>query len=279
LGLGRDPATRLGEQIAAGFVLLLIVSPLIRRAARGVPGSVLAFFMCSTLAAAWMSLGPMMRANGLSIGPGLYEVFYRWIPGFDGLRVVSLNFMLVALFLAVLAGLGAAALIERRRSAGEFAAMVGVVAILAECWSVPTQANIRGPAPGYALPSADVARVPQVYEFVRELPTGSVVAEFPFGPQAYEIRYVFYSGFHRKPIVNGYSGFSPSTYARLVRPLSHIPSGVAAWDALLSSGATHAIVHQAAFLDRDGVDVADWLRRFGAREVAVTDFDHVFQLR
>jgi hypothetical protein len=279
LGLDRDPATRLAWQIAGVFAMLIIVSPLARRAVRGVRGSVLAFFFCSTLAAAWMSLGPIMRANGHVIGPGLYALFYRWIPGFDGLRVVSLHFMLVALFLAVLAGLGAAAVMERRPGLGRFAAIVGVVAILAECWSVPTQVNVRGTAPGYALPPAEVAQVPQVYSFVRDLPAGSVIVEFPFDAQAYEIRYVFYSGFHRKPIVNGYSGFAPASYARLVGPLSHIPSGAAAWDALLSSGATHAIVHQTAFLDRDGVDVSDWLRRFGAREVAVVEYDHVFQLR
>jgi hypothetical protein len=226
-----------------------------------------------------MSLGPVMRANGVRIGPGLYDIFYRWVPGFDGLRVVSLHFMLVALFLAVLAGLGAAAIIARWPRAGRTIAVLGVIAILAESWSVPTVANERLRAPGYAWPPAEVADVPPVYRVIRGLPAGTVVAEFPFGAEAYEIRYVFHSGYHRKPIVNGYSGFQPASYARVVGPLSHTPAGADAWNALLSSGATHAIVHEAAFLDQDGVAVSAWLRQFGAREIAVAQYDRVFQLR
>ncbi|MBZ5556404.1 MAG: hypothetical protein LAO77_03910 [Acidobacteriia bacterium] len=279
LGLGRDPATRLLVPITITFATLLLVSPVTRRAARGVPGSALAFFLCAAIAAAWMSLGPVMRANGRRIGPGLYDLFYQWVPGFDGLRVVSLNFMLVALFLAVLAGLGAAALLERRPVAGRSIVVLGILAILAEVWAVPTVTNVRMPAPGYAWPPPQVADVPPVYSAVRELPPGTVIAEFPFGAQAYEIRYVFYSGFHRKPIVNGYSGFSPASYARIIGPLSHIPSGGDAWKTLLSSGATHAIVHETAFLDRDGVEVSDWLRLSGAREIAVLQHDRLFQLR
>jgi len=279
LGLSRDAATRVIGAIAAAFAALLLTSPMARRVARGVPGSALAFFVCAAIAAAWMSLGPVMRANGLHIGPGLYDVFYRWVPGFDGLRVVSLHFMIVALFLAVLAGVGAAALLARRPRAGAVIAGLGVLAILAESWSVPTVVNERMFAPGYASPSADVSDVPPVYDVIRALPAGSVVAEFPFGAQAYEIRYVFYSGYHRKPIVNGYSGFAPMSYMNLVGPLSHIPSGADAWRALLSSGATHAIVHETAFLDEEGVDVSKWLAASGAREIATVRYDRVFQLR
>lgn len=279
LALHRDAATRLLGVIAIAGGALLVVSGLARRIARGAPESSLGFFACAAVAAAWMSLGPVMRANGKRIGPGLYDLFYRWVPGFDGLRVVSLNFMLVALFLAVLAGIGASALLARRGDAGRWVVVVGMVAILAETWSVPTVINARLPAPGYAWPPREVSTVPPVYGMVRGLPEGTVLAEFPFGDLAYEIRYVFYSGYHRRPIVNGYSGFSPASYARIVGRLSHIPSGAGAWNVLLSSGATHAIVHERAFLDNDGLDVSAWLRRFGAREIAAADGDRVFQLR
>ena len=139
--------------------------------------------------------------------------------------------------------------------------------------------NDRLPAPGYAWPPREVSTVPQVYGMIRGLPEGTVLAEFPFGDLAYAIRFVFYSGYHRRPIVNGYSGFAPATYARIVGPLSHIPNDAAAWNALLSSGATHAIVHETAFLDQDGVQVSDWLRQFGAREIGAAGADRVFQLR
>jgi len=277
--LGRDPATRLINGIAVALAALLLASPQARRVAGGVPGSVLGYFACGAIAAAWMSLGPVMHANGFRVGPGLYNVFYRFVPGFDGLRVVSLHFMIVAFLLAVLAGLGAAMLLERYRVAGRAAIVCGVMAILAESWSVPTATNRPLPAPGYAPPPVEVASVPPVYDMVRDLPEGIVVAEFPFGDAAYAIQYVFYSGAHRKPIVNGYSGFSPGTYARIYGPLTSRPYGAEAWTALRSSGATHVIVHEDGFLDRDGVQVSDWLRRFGAREIAAVQHDRVFQLR
>src|SRR5205823_8878274 len=129
---------------------------------RGVPGSPLSFFGWSAVAAAWLSLGPTMYANGRRIGPGLYDLLYRWVPGFNGLRVPSLNFMLVAFFLAVLAGLGAASLLSDRRTAARVLVVVGMLAILAEGWraALVTTVPLRSP----------------VYDAIRELPPGTVVA-------------------------------------------------------------------------------------------------------
>ncbi len=279
--LRKRSTMRVLAEIVIATSAWLLVSPLVRRIARGVPGSTLGFFAGATLAAAWLSLGPMMYANGNFIGPGLYDVFYRWVPGFDGLRVVSLYFMLVAFFLAVLAGLGAAALVAGWRGAGRLLAVAGMIAIMAESWSVPTVINERLNAPGYAFAPAEITepRLTGAYQMIRLLPAGTVVAEFPFGNMAYEIRYTFYAGYHRKPIVNGYSGFFPASYNRLKELLSHRPSSADAWNALLSSGATHAIVHEDAFLDDEGIETSAWLRRSGAHEIIVLQRDRVFQLR
>jgi hypothetical protein len=279
--LSKRSTIRLLAQIAIVTIAWLVVSPLVRRIARGVPESTLGFFACAAIAAGWLSLGPMMYANGQPIGPGLYNVFYRWVPGFDGLRVVSLYFMLVAFFLAALAGLGAAALAAGGRGTGRLLVVAGMIAIMAESWSVPTATNRRLGAQGYVLPPVEIAepRLTGAYQMIRLLPAGTVVAEFPFGQEAYEIRYTFYAGYHRKPIVNGYSGFFPVSYQRLLGPLSHRPSGADAWNALISSGATHAIVHEDAFLDDEGIEISAWLRRYGAREIIILQRDRLFQLR
>ena len=279
--LTKRSTMRLLAEIVIAMSAWLVVSPLARRIARGVPGSTLGFFAGAAIAAAWLSLGPMMYANGNDIGPGLYNIFYRWVPGFDGLRVVSLYFMLVAFFLAVLAGLGAAALVAGGRRAGRLLVVAGMIAIMAEGWSVPTAINERLDAPGYVLPPGEIpeARLTGAYQMIRLLPAGTVVAEFPFGQMAYEIRYAFYAGYHRKPILNGYSGFFPASYNRLKGLLSHRPSGADAWNALISSGATHAIVHEDAFLDDEGIEISAWLRRSGAHEIIILERDRVFQLR
>jgi hypothetical protein len=273
---------RLLAEIVAVVSASLIVSPVLRRIARGVPESTLGFFAGAAMASAWLSLGPTMYANGNDIGPGLYNVFYRWVPGFDGLRVVTLYFMLVAFFLAVLAGLGAASLIAGGHRAGRLLVGVGMIAIMAESWSVPTPLNVRYSDPRYALPRAEITVLPQLsgaYQMIRYLPADTVLAEFPLGPIPWEIQYTFYAGYHRKPIVNGYSGFYPSSYVRLVGPLSHRPSGDEAWNALISSGATHAIVHEDAFLDDEGIAISAWLRQHGAHQVVIAERDRLFRLR
>jgi len=65
----------------------------------------------------------------------------------------------------------------------------------------------------------------------------------------------------------------------VLEPLSHVPAGDESWHALTSTGATHAIVHEGAYLDRDGREVSAWLRAHGARELADLHPDHLFRLR
>jgi hypothetical protein len=261
----RHSALRLLSEIAIVVMILAAVSPASRRVMRGVRGSAVAFFAWAAFAAAWMSLGPTMYANTRSIGPGLYGLFYRWVPGFNGLRVPSLNFMLMTLMLAVLAGLGAASLIAWQRKAGQLLTAAGMVCILAEGWSIA--------------PTAVVPTRGAVYDAIAALPDRTVVVEFPFGDPATEIAYTFFAGGHRKPIVNGYSGFFPAHYVALVARLSHPPdAGSDAWDALMSSGATHAIVHEGADVN-GGPAMSQWLHRHGAREITLFGSDRLFQLR
>ncbi len=276
-------ATMLMRELAIVIAALVVVSPTSRRIFRGVPGSVAAFFSCATVLAAWMSLGPRMHAAGLPIGDGLYDVFYRWVPGFNGLRVPSLFFMIVAFFLAILVGLGAAPLLSRWRRAGTVIIALAVVAMTAEAWMVPAPMDLRIDAPGYAPTPASLKigrQLSPIYRSVRDMPAGVVVAEFPFGEPAYELQYVFYAGYHRKPILNGYSGFFPDSYYKLRSLLALVPAnGDAAWDALIASGATNAIVHESAFLENRGHDVSDWLRQHGARDMTASGTDRLFQLR
>jgi hypothetical protein len=275
-------AARLVVETGLVVAALAFVSPPIRRVLRGSPGSPVAFFALAAGAAAWMAMGPTMHADGRAIGPGLYAVFYRWVPGFDGLRVPSLNFMHVALFLAVLVGLGASSLLARFPRAGKGVLVAAMVGILAESWAVPVNVNLPLDSPGLAQAPTTIAtgaELDPLYAMVRALPKGAVLIEFPFGDPAYEIQYTFYAGYHRKPIVNGYSGFYPPAYRELQGLLGGVPTGPTAWGALMGSGATHAIVHERAFLGSAGSVVSTWLRDGGARELAQVGRDRLFQLR
>ena len=96
------------------------------------------------------------------------------------------------------------------------------------------------------------------------------ITEFPFGDAAWEIRYVYYSHAHWKPITNGYSGAFPPAYKARVARLQKVDvDPEAAWRALLDSGTSHAIVHPNAFANpadsADGRSLAARPRRDGAR--------------
>ena len=92
------------------------------------------------------------------------------------------------------------------------------VLLVAESWAVPIEVNVNSidykqhdlmPLPD-TLPTA--ADLPAVYRFVERLPASSVLIELPFGEVAFETRYMFYSTFHWRRLVNGYSGGGPGEY-------------------------------------------------------------------
>jgi hypothetical protein len=79
---------------------------------------------------------------------------------------------------------------------------------------------------------------------------------------------MYYSTFHWRKLVNGYSGFTPVHYGPLVAALGALaPDGEQAWTALHRAGATAVIVHEGAYVDGAGARLASALRERGAREL------------
>jgi hypothetical protein len=266
------------------MVLVLVVSPRARSMARHWFGGVAAFAAVAASIAFVLSLGPEIRTGGRLIGEvGPYSFLYGNVPGFDGLRVPARYAMLVVLFLAIVAGFGAAALERRRRFGRLLAIALGVVAV-AEAFAAPIVLNGAAEETRYATPPARVYTgedVPDAYRFLRTLPApGTVVVEFPFGEWAYEVRYVFYSMVHWHPLLNGYSGHFPLSYSLNAIYLRHpLDYADGSWDALMKSGATHAVVHGQYYRDDEGDRISAWLLARGARPVAEFDGDRVFVLR
>ena len=123
-----------------------------------------------------------------------------------------------------------------------------------------------------AVPPARVMKyseAPPVYARVAALPAGTAITEFPFGDAAWEIRYVYYSAVHWKPITNGYSGAFPPNYKARVARLQRIAvDPEAAWLSLKDSGSTHVVVHRNAFANSSDADtVESWLKAHGAKEI------------
>jgi hypothetical protein len=227
------------------------------------------FFVLALILAMWLSLGLFPQALGRPLNlTGLYAVLYEYVPGFDGLRVPARFGMIVALMLAVLGGYGAAA-VSRWRWATP-ALVVLTIAFLAESVVHPFTVNGIGTLRDYATPEARVyrpARAPAVYQrLARE--SDVVLAELPLGQADYDIRAMFYSIVHHGKLLNGYSGFFPQHYGLMALMLSDVPGhATTAWDTLRSSGATHVIVHEAAWLDDRGARTTAALKELGAMEI------------
>jgi hypothetical protein len=266
------------------LTLLIVISPRARSFARHWIGSITAFTLLAAGAAFLMSLGPEIRSGGqLMSAVGPYHFFYWYVPGFDGLRVPARFAMLVILFLSIAAGLGAARIERRFRRGGAVVLGIGALAV-AEAFAAPIVINGTIAEGRYAMPPPRVFtgdQVPGAYRFLKSLPApGTVVVEFPFGEWVYERRYVFYSIAHWHPLLNGFSGHFPQSYNINATHLRHpLDYPDAAWDVLMQSGATHAVVHGPYYRDDEGERIGRWLVDRGARLIGVFDGDGVFRLK
>jgi hypothetical protein len=230
----------------------------------------------------WLSLGPVPQGGGQPLGwPGLYGVLHNYVPGFDGLRVPSRFAMLFFVFLAVLAAIGVAVVERRGKLAGRALGVVALAIFLLQAQPgafplnqpLPSQGLVT-PPPVYLTPSPGL---PPIYQAVDALRPGAILAELPFGDPWYDLRYQYFSGLHRRRLLNGYSGlFPPSFLARqrvLTRPLLDPAASAQAL-----GGATHVIVHRAGWPDDTGAKVSAWLEQFGATMLADVDGAVLYEL-
>jgi len=269
--------------IAAGTACLVLVA-IARRPTARISREAFGFFVLAAVWAALLALGPQIEVAGRRVGPGPYVWLLNHVPGFDGLRVPARMLMLVSVFLSALAGLGAAAALRTRftrlAAAGVLA---GAIGLLLEGWMVPLSVNVPlTPAQGLASPPPPAVgrRVNAVYAAVHQLPDPVVIVEFPFGDPAYEPLATLYAGYHRKPMLNGYSGFVPPGYAAQLPILRDAPDEPERLARTLSEASvTHVLVHEDAFLDDRGRRLTAWLRSIGAREVTSADGDRLFAVK
>ncbi len=267
--------------------ILLVAWILIRRhagrAADDAARSPWVFYAVAALAAAAFALGPEIAVNGLVISPGPYAWLMEYVPGFDGLRVPARYLMLMALFLSVLVGLGASAIIGRSRKFGTVCVLVAGGMMLAEAWPAEFPTNVRLAAGRLDITPRHLGTgrdIPPVYRMIRDSELPMVLVELPFGTAAWDIHAVYYAGYHRQRLVNGYSGFFPESHLLLVRMFNARGTDPdAAWRALLAPRTTHVLVHEAAFPERERHEISDWLKASGAREIFADGTDRLFIVR
>ena len=245
-------------------------------------GTATLFWIVVASSAALLSFGPTIFAMGHLVGHGPYAWMFAHVPGFDGLRVPARFLTIVTLALAVLAGAGASTVIAALGPrAGSAIVCAGIVTLLAESWIAPMALDQRVIPQALLAPGVPAIgrNLSPLYGMVKSLPGRVVLIEFPFGEEAYDIQATFFAGVHRRPIVNGYSGFFPPGYAERSTVLAQAPDNPeAVRQSIASSGATHALVHQAAFPDGRGRAIVSWLESIGATPIGQSGLDVLLQL-
>jgi hypothetical protein len=176
----------------------------------------------------------------------------------QGLRDPSRFGYLVLLAVALLAALGLASL---RRAASSRSAALGLaslVAVNAEAWVAPVR---YVPFEGFSPVYRRVARAP-----------AAILAEFPFyGPtEVYRnAEYVLASTTHWRPLVNGYSGFTPKAFVARADALRDFPEPAALAE-LRRLGVTHVVVHMARYREPRAARLAAALSETAALELVET---------
>ena len=238
-------------------------------------------FALAALVAFWLSLGPTPRWHGATIGiPGLYGLLMDHVPGMSGLRAASRLAMVLMLALAVLAGLGVAALSQVAPRWARGMAIVAVAVHLTIYWSapfprdVPVGTGTLRPVPAYLDPNAPE---PAIYAALRTEDPGAIVAELPFGEPAYDLHYMFAGRHTAQRRINGYSGIYPGSFrARLPALQTPWTAPAAAWAAL--APASLVVVHGDAWEPAQAELVHQWLVDRGAQPLATADGATVWRL-
>ncbi len=158
-----------------------------------------------------MSLGPVLKWQGQTVKffgkyfvPLPYGIVYYVVPGMGGFRTPS-RWLWLSAFAA--SGIIAAG-INRRYALCLGVAIIGGTRLM----------NV-----------VQLPDVPAVYQWLKTQP-GRVVLEIPvytWPQEKYEVERMYFSLYHGKTLVNGYSGFTPPLVYKLTAdPKNNIPAGV-----------------------------------------------------
>jgi hypothetical protein len=232
-------------------------------APREFPDAYFPGIVVSLLAAAGVAMGGTGRARarvlalvalcltGVLLSLGTRTPLYGWLyaafPPMSALRAAARFGVLFLLGVAVLAGFGLTALRARLpQRLGRIIAIVALIAVTVEALRAPFQYTpFRG--------------IPGTYSLLAKEPGRVVLVEVPFYPPQVifqNAEYVLSSTAHWRPLMNGYSGYTPATYRQYVEDFWNFPDPRAV-DAMRAAGATHLMLHPKRF----EADAADTLRQ------------------
>jgi hypothetical protein len=213
---------------------------------------------------------PLLAALGavgviLSMGPslGLFSLLYRLIPAYHALRVPSRAGVVYLLAVSLLAAVGLARITRRP-------VRVALVALaLAECFCGPLSLRMEEPP------------LPPIYRDVSNLRGDGALLELPLPPpERFQDNavYVYRAILHRRPLVNGYSGFVPASYREAFRRImeNDLSEGLSG---LASEGLRYVLAHEGRLGPRILREIDEAEREGRLVELAKRGPDRLFEIR
>ena len=271
------------DTLVVAPIVLASVSAHVRAAIGAAVRRLETWLALGALTAIVFSFGPTLDSHGRTIlQEAPYLLCYLYVPGVDGLRVPARLAMVAILFLSMLAAFGFRAIVTRWQRPWIACVCVGIPFVL-EAAVAPLPLNRTLHVEHFASPSGGLLPLtapPPIYVSVEALPADAAVVELPYGIVEWDLRAMYYSLVHGRPIVNGYSGGAPDGYYANVTALQEpLLNRERAWDRLRSLPISHILVHEGAFPGGDGAAISNWLREQGAVETARFGQDVLLQLR
>ncbi|MEO8499735.1 MAG: hypothetical protein ABI565_02385 [Vicinamibacteria bacterium] len=190
------------------------------------------------VASALLALGPEIRFRGATLGPGPFALLRDTVPVFSNIRATGRAGIFLAFALALLSGLGLQSL---KRPAT--ASMVALLAFLFEARIAPI------PTPSFTNVIDSRTQTPKVYQWLKERPKGTIVAELPARkaadftrPAFHDSIYMVFSTRHWQPLMNGFAGVETPLVQRFRATASSFPEAEAL-EVMKEAGARYVVVH------------------------------------
>jgi hypothetical protein len=179
------------------------------------------------------------------------------VPGLANLRAPGRFYVVTSLAIVHFAARGLDRLLPaaRGRRLAVAAALAAVLAVELAPRRLPSQAL------------AAEADFPAVYSYVLSDPQIRAILEIPMLRASRESIYMYYSTLHWRPMANGYSGYTPSSYDELRGKVPALPDGPG-FQLLRRQGISHLVVHLAGPASRQvRAQLAAWESTALDREV------------
>jgi hypothetical protein len=181
---------------------------------------------------------------GVVLSLGTATPVYGWLfhvfPPMQGLRAAARFGNLFLLAVAGLGGIGLSQTLPQRGGSHEIRTRWLTIALVI----VVNAESLRAP-----FTYQPFTGIPAIYTLLRDEPGPVVVAEQPFFPRSAIFEngpYVLASTAHWRPLMNGYSGYTPASYQHYADAFWYFPEDRAI-TAMKDAGVTHVVVHPKLF--------------------------------